>query len=245
MVKKSIALILALLCSVPAFAGHPMITDDTGTQGRGRYLLELNCGFSTNKIDANAGMAGALTMGIADNIDLIVAPFFQWAPVKGIGDIPVQVKWRIFGDEQSGLSLALKPEFSIPTGDEKKGVGNGAFSGGMMIIVTQEAKQGDLHCNVGYIRNAYALASDAEVSRLDTWHASIAAEIHVTEKLRSIADVGIDTNPDKTANPHSVYLVGGMIYSVTNDFDFDFGVKRGFDNTLTDTMFLAGLTVSM
>ena len=107
MVNKSIALILALLCSAPAFAGHPMITDDTGTQGRGRYLLEFNCGFSTNNIDANGGMAGALTLGITDNVDLSVAPPYQWAPAKGIGDIPVQVKWRIFGGEQSGLSFGF------------------------------------------------------------------------------------------------------------------------------------------
>jgi hypothetical protein len=245
MVKKSIALILALLCPLPALAEHPMITDDTGTQGRGRYLLELNCGFSTEQIDANGGMAAALTLGIADNIDLIVAPPYQWAPAKGIGDIPVQVKWRIFDGEQSGLSFALKPGFSIPTGDEKKGAGNGAFSGGVMVIVTQKTKQGDLHGNVGYTRNAYALASDTELSRLDIWHASLAAEIHVTEKLRSVADIGIDTNPDKSSNTHPVYLVGGLIYSVTENFDLDVGVKGGLDHAITDTMFLAGLTVSM
>jgi hypothetical protein len=245
MVRKSIVLILTFLWSVPALAEHPMITDDTGTQGKGKFLLELNTGFSIEKIEANGGMVGALTWGIADNVDLGVAPPFQWAPAKGIGDITAEVKWRIFEAEQSGLSLALKPGFSIPTGDEKKGLGNGAFSGGVMVIVTKEAKQGDLHCNVGYTRNAYGMKSDADLSRLDIWHASAAAEIHIMEKLRSVVDIGIDTNPDKTSNTHPVYLIGGLIYSVTDDFDLDVGVKGGLNHVITDTMFLAGLTVNM
>ncbi len=245
MVKISIALILALLCSAPALAEHPMITDDTGTQGKGKYLLELNTGFSTKKIDANGGMAAAFTCGIADNVDLGFAPPYQWAPEKGIGDITVEVKWRIFEAERSGWSLALKPGLSIPTGDERKGLGNGAVSGGVMVIVTKAAQHRAVHGNVGYTRNAYGLKSDADASRLDIWHASVAAEMHVTEKLRSVADIGIDTNPDKSANTHPVYLVGGLIYSVTEDFDLDVGLKGGLDHAITGTMFLAGLTVSM
>ena len=245
MVKKCIVLILTFLWSVPALAEHPMVTDDTGTQGKGKFLLELNTGFSTEKIEDNGGLAGALTWGIADNVDLDVAPPYQWAPAKGIGDITVEVKWRIFEAERSGWSLALKPGLLIPTGNERKGLGNGAFSGGVMVIVTKEAKQGDLHCNVGYTRNAYGLTSDADVSRRNIWHASAAAEIHMTEKLRSVVDIGIDTNPDKTSNTHPVYLVCGLIYSVTEYFDLDVGVQGGLNNTISDTMFLAGLTVSM
>ncbi len=245
MFKKCMILILALLWSVPAFGEHPMVTDDTGTQGKEKFLLELNCGFPTEKIETNGGMAGALTWGIADNVDLDVAFPYQWAPAKGIGDMLAEVKWRIFDDDRSGLSLALKPGLLIPAGDERKGLGNGAFSGGMMVIVTQAAKKRAIHCNVGYIRNAYGLKSDAEVSRKDIWHASIAAEIRMTEKLCTVADIGIDTNPDKTSNTHPVYLVGGLIYSVTEDFDLDVGVQGGLNNPITDTLFLAGFTVSM
>jgi hypothetical protein len=236
---------MTLLWSIPALAEHPMITDDTGTQGKGNYLLELNTGFSTEEVETGGGMVATLTCGMADNVDLCVTLPCQWSPAKGIGDIPVEIKWRIFEAEQNGLSLALKPGFSIPTGDEKKGLGNGAFSGGMMVIVTKAAQHSALHCNVGYTRNAYGLKSDAEASRMDIWHASIAAEIHLTKKLRSVADIGIDTNPDKTSNTHPVYLVGGLIYSVTEDFDLDVGVKGGLDHALPDMMLLAGLTVSL
>ena len=67
----------------------------------------------------------------------------------------------------------------------------------------------------------------------------------MTEKLCTVADIGIDTNPDKTSNTHPVYLVGGLIYSVTEYFDLDVGVQGGLNNTISDTMFLAGLTVSL
>lgn len=238
-------IVLAIFCSVPAFAEHPLITDDTGTQGNAKYLLELNSEFSTKEINEGGGMAAALTLGIADNVDLCVGFPYQWFPLNGMCDIPVEVKWRMSGCDQNGLSFALKPGFSIPSGDEKQGLGNGTFTGGLMVIVTKAWRQGAVHSNIGYTWNAYGLKSDAEGSRKDIWHASIATEIHVTENLRSVFDVGIDTNPDKSSDRHPIYFIGGLIYSVTEKFDIDFGFKRLPNEALPDTMFLTGLTLSL
>ncbi len=244
-VTKCMVVILAIFCSTPAFAEHPMITDDTGTQGKAKYLLELNSGFSTEERDADGGLAAAFTWGIADNVDFCVGLPYQWLPANGLCDLPVEVKWRILECDENGLSLALKPGFSIPSGDEKKGLGNGTFTGGLMVIATKAWKQGAVHSNLGYIRNGYGLKSDAEVSRKDIWHASIATEIHITENLRSVVDVGIDTNSDKSSDVHPIYFIGGLIYSVTEDFDIDFGVNRPLNKSLPHTMFLAGVTVNL
>ncbi len=244
-IKIGMVMILAIFCSVPAFGEHPLITDDTGTQGNAKYLLELNSEFSTKKIDAGGGMAAALTLGIADNLDLCVGFPYQWCPLNGMSDLPVEVKWRMFECDENGLSFALNPGFSIPSGDEKQGLGNGAFTGGLMLIVTKAWRQGAVHSNIGHTWNAYGLKSDAELSRKDIWHASIATEIHVTENLRSVFDVGIDTNPDKSSDRHPIYFIGGLIYSVTENLDIDFGVKQLRNKAIPDTMFLTGLTVNL
>jgi len=243
--RIGIAIIVAIFYYVPAFAGHPMITDDTGTQGKEKYLLELNSGFVIEGQDTGSGMLAALTWGIANNIDLGIEFPYQWSPVKGKCDIPVEVKWRILDCDENGLSLALKPGFSIPSGDEKKGLGNGAVTAGLLVIVTKEWKHGAVHSNLGYTRDAYGLKSDSDVFRKDIWHASIATEINLTENLRSVFDAGIDTNSDKTSNVHPVYLIGGLIHSATENVDIDFGVKLGLNQPVSNTMFLCGLTMNL
>jgi hypothetical protein len=66
-------------------AAHPLITDDAGTQGKGKYLFELN-GQTGNETERSADGIGAngtakeketelraaLTYGINDNVDLIL-----------------------------------------------------------------------------------------------------------------------------------------------------------------------------
>ena len=170
--KKYLAIILALLWSVPAFAAHPLVTDDTGSQGQGKFQLELN-GESSRDEEHEAGITqkekggiitAALTYGIVDNVDIIVGFPWQWSTIKedgnmisdynGIGDTSIDVKWRFFECKEDEWSLALKPGVTIPTGDAAKGFGNGKISGGMMLIATWQWQHGAVHCNVGYTHNS-------------------------------------------------------------------------------------------
>jgi major membrane immunogen (membrane-anchored lipoprotein) len=40
-----------LLIACPSWAAHPLITDDSGTQGKGNFQLELNAQFDWDKDD--------------------------------------------------------------------------------------------------------------------------------------------------------------------------------------------------
>ena len=254
-------MILALLWSVPAFAAHPLITDDTGTQGKGNVQLELNVESSgdkeneagISKKETGGTIAAALTCGIVDNVDLIVGFPWQWSTLKeggsmilndrGISDTSVDVKWRFIESESHELSLALKPGVTIPTGDATKGLGNGRISGGVMLIATKSWQQGALHCNVGYSRNAYSQEQDNASLKQDNWHASVAAEIKIAKKIRAVVDVGIESSNEKAPDTNPVYILGGLICSVTENFDFDVGVKSGMNHEERERTVLAGLTV--
>ncbi len=260
MTKKFSAMLLTLLWSAPAFAAHPLVTDDTGTQERGKFQMELNEESSRDE-ESEAGITkketggiitAVLTYGIVDNVDVIIGFPWQWSTQKedgnmisndkGIGDTSVDVKWRFFECKSHELNFALKPGLTIPTGYAVKGFGNGKISGGMMLIATKQWEYGAVHCNVGYTHNSYGKFHDNETLKQDIWHASLATEIKMTDKLRSVADTGIDTKNEKTSDTNPVYILGGLIYSISENFDLDVGVKAGMNHTERDRTVLAGLT---
>jgi hypothetical protein len=47
--KSFAMMVLFLTVSSHAWAAHPLITDDSGTQGRGRFQLEVNGQYDTDK----------------------------------------------------------------------------------------------------------------------------------------------------------------------------------------------------
>lgn len=260
---KKISLVTAtaasLLSATPVIAAHPLITDDTGTQGKGKFQIEINSEFAWNRTD-EAGVnvkedtgetALALSCGLSENIDLVIGIPFAWYSVRengltvaddsGIGDMSLEIKLRVYENEENGFSFAVKPGISIPTGDERQGFGSGEFSPGITLIATHEGDFGALHANVGYSRNNYRNEDDDAASRDDVWHASIAAELNMTERLRTVANIGVQTGENVTGNTHPVFLIGGIIYSVSENLDLDLGLKCGLNDAETDSALLAGL----
>ena len=262
MFKKFFPFALAVsLFSMPAYAAMPLVTDDTGTQGKGHVQIELGIereqeteaveGISTKETVWSP--SATFTYGLAENIDLVAG--IPWASQKieadrttisdenGIGDISLQIKWRFLELQDGKLSFALKPGITIPTGNEYKGFGNGRVSEGIMLIATRSAEPGAIHINLGYTHNEYHLDSDELGSKKDIWHASLAGELKLGEKFRAVADIGVDTNQEKENNINPVYILGGLIYSPSEQIDFDFGVKGGLNDAEPSTSLLAGVTI--
>ena len=53
---------------------------------------------------------------------------------------------------------------------------------------------------------------------------------------------GIERNPDEDAKDDPAFLIGGIIYSVNENFDVDLGVKYGLTTSEIDFSLLAGVT---
>ena len=250
---RGLLCLVFLLMAYPSWAAHPLITDDTGTQGKGKFQLELNGQYDWDKGDSEDGSvkttggqaAATLSYGVAENVDLVLSLPYIWGKAevneitlydeKGIGDAVLEAKWRLF--EKDGFSLALKPGISIPTGNDEKGLGAGLLGGHIFLIGSKELGSWAFHANLGYIRN-----ENKADERKDIWHASVAATWEVVKNLKLAANIGIERNPDDDANNDPAFLIGGLIYSINENLDVDLGVKCGLDSSETDISALAGVT---
>ena len=242
-----------------SYAAHPLITDDTGTQGKGKFLVEVNSEFNVDKekeegvkIKETGGeVATLLSYGIVDNLDVVLGTPFQWFRIRGeneeitkqresgVSDLSLELKWRFY--EKEGLSFALKPGITFPTGNEKRELGSGRPSYGLTFITTKELGPWAFHLNLGYVRHEYKLREDKEANRRDIWHISLASEMEFVKDLKLVGNIGIERNPEKVSNRHPSFILGGVIYSIAENLDVNFGVKGGLNKPETDFTILAGI----
>lgn len=232
-----------------AHAAHPLITDDSGTQGTGGFLLELNGEYARHEdseVTAKETEAAAsLTYGPAETVDVVLGVPYLWAEEdsdgqevseQGLGDVSIDVKWMFF--EKDDLALALKPGITLPTGDEDEGLGAGEITYSAFFIASKECDPFAFHLNMGYLRNE----NDFD-ERRDLWHVSLATEYALAESWRLVANIGQERNPDKESEVNPAFILGGVICSITEDFDVDLGVKAGLNDVEADYALLAGIAL--
>lgn len=252
-------LLLSLwLLSGPVFAALPLITDDTGTQGKGKSQIEIcnQWGFDKETDDSSgtnvttrtrqAELKFQYAYGITETADLILGLPYQWrktetddvtdSDVNGVADLSLEVKWRFY--EKDGLSFALKPGVTLPAGDRDKGLGTGRTTGTIFFSATQDWEGWTVHANLGYKRNENKLDQ-----REDIWHASAAGEWKATKNLRLAGNIGVESNPDPASQTNPAFALGGFIYSVSKDLDLCAGVKRGLNKAETDYTVMGGITI--
>ncbi len=241
-------IVIAGIFCAPAYAAIPLITDDTGTQGKGKFQLELFGEYGHDKEESvtnkNGDLSATLTYGISDPVDIILTiPYSSWrsddsvsvSREHGLSDLAIESKWRFY--EKEGLSFALKPGFTIPTGNDEKDLGNGKMTYYLFLIASKEVNPWAFHFNLAYIRN-----NNTGEDRKNIWHASLASTVEVLKNLKLVGDIGVETNPEKSSDTPPAYILGGLIYSVSENFDIGLGLKGGLTKPETDIAVRGGIT---
>jgi hypothetical protein len=240
--------LLVVLAAADGFAAIPLVTDDTSTMGKAKYQLDVFGEYGRDRdarITSNTSdFYASVTYGISDPVDLSVTiPYQFWrsedsgsrSKGDGISDIAIEVKWRFY--EREGLSFAVKPGFTIPTGDDEKGLGTGRVTSYLYLIATKEAGPWAVHMNLGYIRNENRIEQ-----RKNIWHASLASTYEVIKGLKLVGDIGAETNTDRSSKTPPVYILGGIIYSVSEHIDVGVGIKGGLTGPEKDITVRGGIT---
>lgn len=244
------AIVAAMVAHVAqvAHGAHPLLTEDTGTQGKGNFQLELTGERGRESTDAGTlhatQPAAVITYGLAETADLQIGTSYlrlslddgvAQARNGGLSDVTVDVKWRFL--ERGPWSLALKPGIIIPVGSEARGLGRGNWAGGSLMVLSYEPGPVAFHSHAGYLYN------DLVGERRSLWHFSGAITWQATETLKLVADVAYDTNPLAYGADGVFRTVVGAIYSPVKNVDLDIGVKRGYQAPALGVALLAGLTL--
>lgn len=266
MIRRALGIALCAVWAGPLHAAHPYITDDTGTQGSGRWQLELMAEQDRNARTADTDSGAVrqvrkltlfnpvLTYGLHDTLDVAfgVSHLRQRTTedgtvtqaADGAGDSTLELKWRFY--ERNGLSLGVKPGLALPTGDEERGLGAGKLSWGVNFILTQELEPWTLLANLAYARARYKLPEDAEANRAHLWRASVGVGYSVREDLQLVGEVGVRTNGAKDdpflPGRNGRFAMLGVIWSLSEDIDLDAGVRKRLNRAELDTAILLGAT---
>lgn len=220
-------------------AAHPLITEDTGTQGSGGWQLEV---FGE---DGKARGTGAplerqdavLSYGIAETADVQIGlPWIRHAGGRGTGDASLDLKLRFL--VQGPLSLGLKPGITLPTGDEGKGLGAGRVGWGSLLILSYDLESWAFHAHAGYKRNRNSLG-EREILE----HLSGAITAQAAPGVRVVVDFASTTSANPSESRPERYLVFGAIWSVHKELDLDLGLKVGSGAAALNEALLLGMTV--
>ncbi|MCB1891092.1 MAG: transporter [Rhodocyclaceae bacterium] len=238
--------ILAAAFGTPAHAAHPLLTEDTGTQGEGKYQLELMVD-QTRDHEPGVTMrervtTAVLSYGLMDDVDLQFGlPHARQHlhdaagrhASQGVLDATVDLKWRFL--EREALSLGFKPGITLPTGDKGRGFGTGRPTWGALGILSYEPGDWAFHTHAGYRHNNNDVGQ-----RISLKHLSAAVTYKATEQLKLVADLSADTNPDRADRGSLRYRILGLIYSPLPWLDLDVGWKHGHGRAAADRAFLIG-----
>jgi hypothetical protein len=241
-----------LLCAPAALsarAAHPLITEDTGTQGRGNFQLELLSEHTTLR-ESGANQLLTLTSaafgyGVMDSVDVILTvPHLRLGASasngtpgeQGLSDPGLDVKWRFY--EKERLSFALKPGVTFPTGDERRNLGTGKHTWSAYLTASYAPAPWTWLLHLGHLHH-----NNTFNEREDVWHASATVVRQMGDALKLILDTGIDTNTDRSAAADPVFLVTGFIYSPRKNVDIDVGYKTESTASWRTRTLLAGLTL--
>jgi len=227
-------------------AAHPLLTEDTGTQGAGNFQIEGSYDVSRDRADGETTRAGllvgVLSYGLAETLDLQVGYLYlrrsdgMGGAVEGGGDAVVGLKWRFF--ERGGFSMGLKPDMTIPSGDDEQALGQGRKTYGTAVILSSEAGDWAFHGHLGVRRNDNTVG---ERSKL--YHISAAALVRATEKVRLALDAGVIRQPDPAKSSDLAFLILGLIYSPAKNVDLDLGWRAALSDAAVDRTLGAGITV--
>ena len=237
--------LFVLAFPIAAQAAHPLITEDTATQGRGKFELEIGNAWTRDGSDRSFELGPQLSYGVLPQLDAILRPTWldqrstidgDTVHARGAGDTVADLKWRFF--ERDKLSLAVRAGVTAPTGDADRGLGSGKPTYHGLLAASIDLAPIAVHANIGYTRNR---ADPME--RRDLYHASAAAVWTVDASWRLLlAELATDTNVDNTQSVWPSVARVGAIYTVKQGFDIDIGCQTRLNHAAARQMLLVGIT---
>ena len=234
--KRSAGALAAFLVATGAHGAHPLNTEDTGTQGKGRWQLELNGEMNRDQGVRGAQAAAVLSYGVVETVDLQAGlTWLDTGPQQGAGDSLAAVKWRFW--EKDALSFAVRLGTTLPTGKDEKGLGTGRTTWNALLIGTYEGERWIFLAHLGHRRNRNNFGEREPLGEV-----SGAVLYKATESLKLLVDAVRISNPNPDSSTPQRFVIAGFIWQPRKDVDLDAGLRWGNDPA-TDHAVMAGITL--
>jgi hypothetical protein len=144
----------------PAFAGHPLATDDAGTVAAGAAEVELSSGLVAGTeaagrelavgVGVRTGLTGSIDAGVGVVYTLVDAGKAWAADV----DVPaIDVKWQLLAPRGGRPGLAVRLDYQPAEGAAARISGHHA---GAVVVASWQHRRLGAHVNLGSYRHAEA-----------------------------------------------------------------------------------------
>ena len=254
-----------MLLPKAAWASHPLEVEDTATEGKGNYLLELTGDYVKDGSANATKLTGIVTGGVGERTDLSVeVPYLMLNPspvtekdASGKGDVRIKLKHQLFENEVK-QSMAYEVYTDLPTGDDIKGLGTNNVDWGFLLMDSQECHDNVFHVNIGYQVNGRDMKS-GKFTRNYSLFAGLALEHKLTESFRFLTEIRAESQKttkketeilslfpfvveerETSLYSRPVTLLAGFIYDISKSWYVDLGVRAGLNSYADDVVVLAG-----
>jgi hypothetical protein len=219
-------------------AAHPLVTEDTATQGTAN--LEIENGFSYARSNGSVfEYQPQLSVGLTPTLDLIVQPAYfdvrsAGSDVHGLGDTNFDSKWRFFGSKP--WSFGVRAGLGLPTNQHDLGL-PGSVSKHALLVATYDEAPITIHLNAGM-----TITPDTAGLKSNSGHFSAALMWALDEKLILTAEAAADANPDLQHSSWGGSTLAGIIFTARPGLDLDFGFQFHFNSAIAPRTWLGGIT---
>lgn len=229
LVKLAIAQMI--LCTTPAAAGPPFMTDDPEPVDLGHWEIY---GFTAGShVRGNTGgtLAGVeVNYGAAPNLQLhLIAPLAFDRPGDGtiragMGDLELGAKYRFItpDDDDSFPQIGTFPLLEVPAGDAQRGLGSGEVKAFLPLWLQKDFGHWTSYGGAGYWINPGA-------GNRNYWFAGWLLQYQFTPSLALGAEVFHETADTLGGGDMTGFNLGG-IYDFSEHYHLLFSGGRGLQN---------------
>ena len=131
---RRLLIAFAILCSVRAALGQggpPMITDDPGTPGPGKWENNIAIAFEHRPSETSIDLPAIdLNYGVGEHIQLtlqtasVLLQRDDHGPIGGLGGTEAAVKWRFLDEDADGFAMSMFPRviFNVQQSSVRRGL---------------------------------------------------------------------------------------------------------------------------
>jgi hypothetical protein len=237
MMRWGILIFGSVIVATVAQAGPPFVTDDPETPPL--HSWEINIPLSLEHETGESAIEAPvldINYGLTANIQLMVEFAFLHATLgenqteHGVSDTGIGVKWRFVEEGPKAPQIALYPEVVIPTGDRRRGLGQGKASYVLPLVGQKSWGAWTVFGNLG------GVVQNTPGSR-DFWFQGVAVVREVSPHL----ELGVEeygNSPTDLDEPSSLGFNAGGIWTLGRTVNILFSAGRTFRGEAATTGYL-------